>query len=466
MPMTSASPVSLSGLLRRYDRPGPRYTSYPTAVEFNASFGDPEYREHLAAASANAGEPLSLYVHLPFCEQRCTYCGCSVIITQKREVAARYIDYLERELEMLAASLGNRRRLVQHHWGGGTPTYLSLEQIERLHRAVTRHFDVDVNAEQAIEIDPRVTSRSQLDLLRRLGFNRLSMGVQDFTPRVQAAINRLQAEAPTRDLYDHARAAGYESINIDLVYGLPRQQRSTFEQSLRAVVDMRPDRVAVYSYAHVPWLRPHQKAINAADLPDRDLKFDLLGAAIECFLGAGYEQIGMDHFALPDDELAVAARQRRLHRNFMGYTTRMAPDMVGVGVSAIGDVQGAFAQNEKKLSRYYAAIDGGRLPIERGYVLSANDAVRRHVITELMCNGHVSRASVRERFGFDFDSYFASELQLLQKPGGLIADGFLTIDDDGLTATTEGRLFIRNICMAFDSYLPSHGDRPVFSRTV
>jgi oxygen-independent coproporphyrinogen-3 oxidase len=422
--MTSASPVSLSELLRRYDRPGPRYTSYPTAVEFNASFGDAEYREHLALASASGGDPLSLYVHLPFCEQRCTYCGCTVIITQKREVAVRYIDYLDRELEMLAAALGDRRRLVQHHWGGGTPTYLSLEQIERLHQAVTRRFDVDVNAEQAIEIDPRVTSRPQLDLLRRLGFNRLSMGVQDFTPEVQAAINRRQAEAATRNLYDYARAAGFESINIDLVYGLPRQQRATFEQSLRTVVDMRPDRVAVYSYAHVPWLRPHQRAINAADLPDRDLKFELLDTAIECFLRAGYEQIGLDHFALPGDELAVAAHQRRLHRNFMGYTTRLAADMVGVGASAIGDVRGAFAQNEKTLSRYYAALDAGRFPIERGYLLSADDAVRRHVITELMCNGHVSRASVSERFAIDFDSYFASELQLLQEPGGPISDGF------------------------------------------
>jgi oxygen-independent coproporphyrinogen III oxidase len=452
--MTSASPVSLSELLRRYDRPGPRYTSYPTAVEFNASFGDAEYREHLALASASGGDPLSLYVHLPFCEQRCTCCGRTVIITQKREVAVRYIDYLDRELEMLAAALGDRRRLVQHHWGGGTPTYLSLEQIERLHQAVTRRFDVDVNAEQAIEIDPRVTSRPQLDLLRRLGFNRLSMGVQDFTPEVQAAINRRQ------------RAAGFESINIDLVYGLPRQQRATFEQSLRTVVDMRPDRVAVYSYAHVPWLRPHQRAINAADLPDRDLKFELLDTAIECFLRAGYEPIGLDHFALPGDELAVAAHQRRLHRNFMGYTTRLAADMVGVGASAIGDVRGAFAQNEKTLSRYYAALDAGRFPIERGYLLSADDAVRRHVITELMCNGHVSRASVSERFAIDFDSYFASELQLLQEPGGPISDGFLTVGDDGLTTTIEGRPFIRNICMAFDAYLPSHGDRPVFSRTV
>jgi oxygen-independent coproporphyrinogen III oxidase len=457
---------TLATLLRQYDRPGPRYTSYPTAVEFNTTFDEAAYRQRLTSAASAATEPLSLYVHLPFCEARCSYCGCMVIITQKREVAARYLDYLEREIAMLADALGQRRRVVQHHWGGGTPTYLTVDQIARLDATVRRHFDMDPGAERAIEIDPRVTTHEQIELLRQLGFNRLSMGVQDFTPEVQDAINRRQSEKLTRSLYDFSRAAGFDSINLDLIYGLPRQTLSTFRQTLASVVDLRPNRIAVYSYAHVPWLRPNQKEINPADLPDANLKFELFGSAVETFLAAGYEQIGMDHFALPQDELAVAARERRLHRNFMGYTTRPAPDMVGAGVSSIGDVRGAFAQNEKKLPAYYKAIDAGHFPIERGYRLSADDLVRRHVIAELMCNFHVDGARVQQRFGINFGAYFAAELDLLQAADGPVADGFLGVDGNTLTVTPRGRLFVRNICMTFDRYLPSHAGRPVFSRTI
>ena len=346
-----------TALLQRYDRPGPRYTSYPTAVEFTDRFDECAYRGRREAAAAIPDEPVSLYVHLPFCEARCTYCGCMTIITRKHEVAGRYLQYLEREIKMLADRLQGRRTIVQHHWGGGTPTYLTLAEIERLHNVIARQFSIHPDAETAIEIDPRVTSRDQLQLLRSLGFNRLSMGVQDFTPEVQDAIGRHQAEALTRDLYDYARSIGFDAINVDLIYGLPRQSVETFTRTLTAVTAMRPDRIAVYSYAHVPWLRAHQTRINQAELPLGDRKLELIGAAIETFVGAGYMAIGMDHFALEDDELAVAARQRRLHRNFMGYTTRPAMDMVGVGLSAIGDLCGAFAQNVKKLPAYYAAIE-------------------------------------------------------------------------------------------------------------
>ena len=463
--MTSTTATgSLAGLLRQYDRPGPRYTSYPTAVEFNANFDSAAYAGRLAAAADAETDPLSLYLHLPFCEARCSYCGCMVIITQKREVAARYLDYLEREIAMVAGALGNRRRVVQHHWGGGTPTYLTPEQISRVHATIARYFEFDPTAERAIEIDPRVTTNEQIELLRGLGFNRLSMGVQDFTPEVQEAIRRRQSEASTRSLFDFARAAGFDSINLDLIYGLPRQSLVTFRETLASVVDMRPNRIAVYSYAHVPWLRPNQKEINAADLPDASLKFDLFGAAVETFLAAGYDQIGMDHFALPADDLAVAARERRLHRNFMGYTTRPAPDMIGVGVSAIGDVRGAFAQNEKKLPRYYEAIEAGRFPVERGYLLSEDDLLRRHVITQLMCNFYVDTAAIADRFGVDFERYFAPELDELA--GGPVADGFLEIGRHALTVTPRGRLFVRNISMAFDRYLPTHAGRRVFSRTI
>jgi len=452
-------------LIRRYDRPGPRYTSYPTAVEFSNAFDEPAYRAQLARAAAS-DEPLSLYLHLPFCEERCSFCGCSVIITKKRDVAAHYLDYLHREIAMLAGSLAGRRKVVQYHWGGGTPTYLSPEQIARLDGQVRRLFDVAADAEQAIEIDPRVTTPEQITLLRRLGFNRLSFGIQDFDPAVQEAIARHQSEEVTRELYWIARDAGFESINFDLIYGLPRQTVESFTRTLASVVDLLPDRIAVYSYAHVPWIRPNQRTIDATALPDAPTKRRLLGAAIEAFGAAGYVSIGMDHFALPDDELAIAARERRLHRNFMGYTVRPAPDSVAVGVSAIGDVAGAFAQNHKSLARYYEALDGGRFPIERGYALTGDDRIRRYVIAELMCNFHVDGSELGRRFGVALDDYFAAELDALLAPDGPAADGLVQITRDGLTVTPLGRLFVRNICMVFDTYLAAHANRPTFSRTV
>lgn len=458
--------TGIADLLRQYDKPGPRYTSYPTAVEFNDSFDEAAYRGRLAVAASRPEEPLSLYVHLPFCEARCAYCGCMVIITQKREVATRYLGYLEREIAMLAAALGGRRRLVQHHWGGGTPTYLSVEQIRHLDGTIRNYFDLDPDAEKAIEIDPRVTTREQLVVLRELGFNRLSLGVQDLTPDVQEAIGRHQTEQQTRELFEFARSIGFDSINIDLIYGLPKQSLDTFRNTLRIVTDLRPDRIAVYSYAHVPWLRPHQRTIDETTLPDAELKFELFGAAIEAFLNAGYVAIGMDHFALPGDELARAAATRTLHRNFMGYTTRPAANMVGVGVSAIGDVEGAFAQNLKKLPAYYEAIDAGRFPIDRGYALAPDDLLRRYVISQLMCNFYLDVNAVQAQFSVDFGRYFAAELAELTAPEGPVADGFLTVDDDAIAVTPRGRLFVRNICMTFDRYLPAHAGRRVFSRTV
>jgi oxygen-independent coproporphyrinogen-3 oxidase len=366
---------------------------------------------------------------------------------------------------MLAEHLGPRRRVVQHHWGGGTPTYLNPVEIQRLHDCVARNFDLMEGGEQAIEIDPRVTTREQLELLRSLGFNRLSMGVQDFSPAVQEAIGRRQSESATRELYAFARTLGFDSINLDLIYGLPLQTLESFERTLRSVVEMSPDRIAVYSYAHVPWLRPHQRLIEASSLPDSGLKFELIGAAIDAF-SADYVSIGMDHFARPDDELAVALDERRLHRNFMGYTTRPASDMVGVGLSAIGDTRGAYAQNAKKLTTYYAALDRGQFPIERGYVLSADDLVRRYVITELMCNFRIDRAVVARKFDIDFDRYFAEELFALAAPGGPVRDGFVTITPGAIDVTGEGRLFVRTVCMTFDRYVAAHQGSRTFSRTI
>jgi oxygen-independent coproporphyrinogen III oxidase len=452
-------------LIRRYDRPGPRYTSYPTAVEFTAAFDEAAYREQLSRAAASEA-PLSFYVHLPFCEERCSFCGCSVIITKKREVAAHYLSYLHREIEMLADALGSRRRLVQYHWGGGTPTYLSLDEMAALQAQVTKYFEVQPGAEVAIEVDPRVTSFEQLELLSRLGFNRLSFGVQDFTPEVQHAVNRLQSEAQTRALFDEGRRLGFHSINLDLIYGLPFQTRASFARTVDSVVAMRPDRVAVYSYAHVPWIRGNQKKIDPADLPPAEQKIELFVEAMERFLAAGYQQIGMDHFALPEDELAQASSAGTLHRNFMGYTTRPAADMAACGVSGIGDVSGAFAQNVKKLSTYYQALDAGRFPIERGYRLDQDDHLRRDVITNLMCNFRVDVAAIEMRHRIDFHSYFAREIQELM--AGPAVDGFVAIGAGRIDVTEPGRLFVRNVAMVFDRHLreKAKDDKPVFSRTV
>lgn len=454
-------------LLRKYDRPGPRYTSYPTAVEFHEGYGETDYRRSLAEADRLADEPLSLYVHLPFCEDRCSFCGCNVVITRKREVAARYLEYLHREIDLLADHLPSRRRLSQYHWGGGTPTYQNVREMEALQRKVLEHFRLDPDAEVAVETDPRVTTHEQVDVLKALGFNRISMGVQDFTPEVQEAINRNQTEAETRRHYDHCRKAGFHSINIDLIYGLPLQTPDAFDRNMDVVLEMRPDRVAVYSYAYVPWIKSNQKKIDTSQLPSAETKLRLFCIARERFLEAGYVQIGMDHFALPDDELALAVRNRRLHRNFMGYTVKMGSDMLGVGVSSIGDVRGAFAQNEKKLSTYYAALDAGKFPIERGYRLDADDVVRRDVISRIMCNFYLDRAEVESRLGIDFAAYFAREIEELSAPDGPVSHGFLEIRPDGLEVVGNGRLFVRNIAMVFDRYLRTKtGDKPVFSRTV
>ena len=453
-------------LLAKYDRPGPRYTSYPTAVEFHEGFDAARYLEKLDQAAAAPTEPLSLYVHLPFCRERCSFCGCNVIITQKPGVAEAYLDDLEREVDLIASRLKGRTRLVQHHWGGGTPTYLTVEQMRRVWTMIASRFPLEPGAEVAIEVDPRVTTRRQAELLRELGFNRISMGVQDFDSDVQEAVNRYQTYNQTRDLHLYLRELGFESINFDFIYGLPHQSVESFRKTIDLAIELRPDRVAVYSYAFVPWIKAHQKAIRLEDLPPRDLKLRLFGVAHERFLGAGYQQIGMDHFALPDDSLAVAARERTLFRNFMGYTTHPARDYVGLGVSAIGDLGGAFAQNTKKLNRYKEALDRGLPPIERGFERSRDDEIRRDVIQDLMCNFHVEIPAIERRYGIEFASYFADALRELDE--GPVRHGFVRRSETEIEVTEAGRLFVRNVCMAFDRYLKEKeaGAKPIFSRTV
>jgi len=454
-------------LLRRYDKPGPRYTSYPTAVQFNEEYGAADYRGKLAAADRHEERPLSLYLHIPFCESRCTYCGCHVVITRKSEVAEKYLRYLHREIDLLAGALPRRRTVSQYHWGGGTPNYLTLEQMAALHGKVTEHFRIQPEAEVAIEVDPRVTSREQIALMRECGFNRVSIGVQDFDQDVQAAINRHQSEEQTEEVYRRCREAGIPSINLDLIYGLPLQTPDSFTRTMNSVVRLRPDRVAVYSFAYVPWLKPHQKSIPEESMPSPELKLRLFCIARQAMLAAGYRQIGMDHFALPEDELALAQAGRRLHRNFMGYTVKKGSDMVGVGISAIGDVANSFAQNAKKLSAYYGMLDEEQFPIERGYILSRDDRIRRAVITALMCNFHLDRAEIERAYGIEFGDYFTEELEELCASEGPVEHGFLKIDEQSLQVVGNGGLFVRNICMTFDRYLRDReAGEPAFSRTI
>lgn len=463
IPAADGFPLIDSELLQRYDRPGPRYTSYPTAVEFSEDFGAGDYAA--ALDRLDPGSEISLYAHLPFCEHLCTFCGCHVVITRKRDVAAEYLDYLDREIDLVRRRLPPDLQVVQYHWGGGTPTYYTPDQLRQLHQSVSSRFDIQPNAEVAVEVDPRVTTREHVDALMEMGFNRLSMGVQDFTPDVQEAIGRDQTEAETRELFDYCRHKGFESINIDLIYGLPRQTEKSFVRNLETLLDLRPDRVAVYSYAHVPWIKGHQKRMDTDLLPTRDEKFALFAAAKRAFGDSGYRQIGMDHFALPDDELSVALGERRLHRNFMGYTVQRAPVTIGLGVSAIGEVGGAYVQNKKKLSTYYNSLEADELPVGKGYGLSQDDRLRRHVILELMCNLYLDIEETERLFDIDFADYFSVELSELAD--GPEKDGFLRLLPGSIEVTPKGQLFIRNVCMAFDRYLrekPRPG--PTFSRTV
>ncbi len=463
----SARPPSddprLPELIRRYGRQGPRYTSYPAAPYFTDQFTEADYRARLAATAERASEPLALYVHLPFCQERCHFCGCSVVIDRHQRLAGGYLDWLEREALIVARALDRRRGLVQLHWGGGTPTHLKPDEIDRLWRLLTTHFEVLPGAEVAIEVDPRVTDFEKIQQLRSLGFNRISLGVQDLDPDVQAAIGRNQSEEQTRSLFECCRAAGFTSINVDLIYGLPGQTPSLFERTVRQVAELRPERLAVYQYAHVPWLRPQQKRIDVEALPSPDAKLALFQIAEDTFCEAGYRAIGMDHFALKEDELSRAQQAGHLHRNFMGYTVRPARDLIGLGMTAIGDVGGAFVQNVKKLSAYERALSEDRLPVERGLLLSVDDHRRRFVIQEILCNGRVLDADLGRAHGTTLAAEFSRELESLQP---LEADGLIRIDDEGLHATELGRHFLRNVAMAFDRYLDrAASGGPRFSRT-
>ncbi len=451
-------------LLQRYDRPGPRYTSYPTAPQFHTGFTADDYEAALARASERVGDPLSLYVHIPFCEARCSYCGCSVVISPHRGPEERYLEAIEGELAMVAGRLGARRTLNQLHWGGGTPTFLTPDQTRRLFRAIGRHFRLAPGAEVAIEVDPCVTCDEHLEALRELGFNRISLGVQDLDPRVQEAVKRVQPLELTAHMVDRARELGFASVNVDLIYGLPYQTADSFAGTVDRIVErLSPDRVAVFSYAHVPWIKPHQKTLEGMPRPLGWEKFRIFAAAAERFLAAGYRFIGMDHFAKPGDELTRALDAGTLHRNFMGYTVQPATDQIGVGVTSIGDIAGAYVQNEKNLGRYERTVAAGRLPVERGVLRTPEDELRGAVIRRLISAFRLDFGWVRSRFGEDAATLFAPELETLR---AFESDGLVSVTGDGVTVLPRGRVFIRNICMPFDTYLRRDTGKPLYSRTI
>jgi oxygen-independent coproporphyrinogen-3 oxidase len=452
-------------LIARLSRNGPRYTSYPTADRFTESFG---YRDFLRAVAdlrtRGAGKPLSLYVHIPFCATVCYYCACNKIVTKDRQKAATYLAYLKREIEMQGRLFAGINDVEQLHLGGGTPTYLSDGQMDdlmaHLHRCF--HFAPDADGEYSIEVDPRTVSVERVHSLRRQGFNRISLGVQDFDPDVQRAVNRIQPEAETLAVIAAARAAGFRSVSIDLIYGLPKQTLDTMRATLDKVVAAAPDRIAVYHYAHLPHLFKPQRRIDEAAMPDSATKLAMLQLCIERLTAAGYVYIGMDHFARPEDDIAAALRQGRLHRNFQGYSTHADTDLVACGVSAISAVGATYSQNVKTLDAYYDALDRNELPVARGVRLSMDDALRRSVIQKLMCQFEVSMEAIELAFPIVFCTYFAAELAQL---AGLERDGLVEVGDDWITVTLKGRLLIRNVCMVFDRYLATRGSG-THSKTV
>ena len=452
-------------MIRKHDVSGPRYTSYPTADRFVEAFGEPHFRHWLDKRSIGGFvQPLSVYVHLPFCDTLCLYCGCNKVVTRDRAKSSKYIKYLDAELGLLDGLLGDERRISQLHWGGGTPTFLSREEMSALAARLKQVLEPADNCECSIEIDPRRLEPGTLDFLAGLGFNRVSIGVQDFDPQVQKAVNRVQSEAVTRSAIEQARAAGFRSVNLDLIYGLPKQTLDSFNATLDRVIALSPDRIALYSYAHLPRMFRPQQRISEADLPSAETKLQILTLAIGRLTRAGYLYIGMDHFARPDDDLAVAQRRGRLHRNFQGYSALPDCDVLGIGVSAIGQIGPTYYQNRKNLDEYYASLDAGQLPVMRGIELTQDDLVRRAVIRALICNFRVSMEAIELAYLISFREYFAAELGAL-KP--LAEDGLIEFEhDDWIVVTAAGRLLVRRICMVFDRYLQDRERKANYSRVM
>ena len=438
-------------LIKRYDRSGPRYTSYPTAVQFTDQYTEVDYRRH-AELSNQTGRDLSLYFHLPFCDTICYYCACNKVITKDRSKADPYLNNLHKEIEMQASLFDSSRKVNQLHWGGGTPTFISHDQMRELMAVTRQHFNLhdDDQGEYSIEIDPREVTSESIHILRDIGFNRMSLGVQDFNPAVQKAVNRIQSEQQTMDALNAARETGFKSISVDLIYGLPLQTVSSFSTTLEKIIDIDPDRISLFNYAHLPELFKPQRRINPEDMPEPAVKLEILKMSIERLTQAGYVYIGMDHFAKPDDELTIAQQNGQLYRNFQGYATHADCDLIGMGITSIGTVGQSFAQNLKTLDDYAERIEAGKLAIFRGVEIDQDDIIRRNAIMQLICHFDLKIEPFNSKNNIDFKHYFNNELKRLQP---MHEDGLVNISDTEITVTPKGRLLIRNICMMFDRYI-------------
>jgi oxygen-independent coproporphyrinogen-3 oxidase len=449
-------------LVQKYNVAGPRYTSYPPATKFANAFKWPELAEKISANNETTRD-LSLYFHIPFCETLCWFCGCTTVITTDHKKGTPYLDHLECEVAQMAARLNPKRKVVQLHWGGGSPTFLQPDEIRRLGQIIRKHFKFSDDIEAGVEIDPRRLTREHIVALREIGFNRASLGVQDFEPKVQEAIHRIQPRGMTQQVLDWARELGFGSVNFDLIYGLPHQTADSFNHTLDTVLEMQPDRLAVFSYAHVPWVKPAQKILEQKILPTAEVKLQLLKNVIERLTENNrYVYIGMDHFARPADELVTAQRNKTLQRNFQGYSTRGNADIYAFGMSSISQIPDAYWQNEKELPQYFAALDAGRAPLTRGYLLTDEDKIRRETIMRVMCDLSLDYAAMSQRLGLDFTRHFAAELDTLKS---FEADSLIHFSQNGFEVTDTGRLFIRNLAMCFDNTLAPSSERK-HSRTI
>lgn len=451
-------------LIKKYDKPGPRYTSYPTAPHFNESFTHKNYLDEVIKTNKGQDLPdLSLYFHLPFCDTLCYFCGCNMIVTRNRDRIKNYIDYLKREIDLISAHISQDRKTAQLHWGGGTPTHLKPDEIADLSSYIQNRFDFNTDVEAGCEIDPRELTKEHLAALKNGGFNRISMGVQDINEKVQKAVNRIQPESLTRQVVDWVRESGFESINLDLMYGLPFQSVKSFEKTVDTVIEIDPDRIALFNFAYVPWMKKHQKVIRPQDLPVPEEKLNILKMSTRKLTQAGYVFIGMDHFAKPEDELTLALKAKKLYRNFQGYSTHAGSDLYAMGITSISQFGRIYAQNIKKEKKYHAALDKGILPTAKGCYLDDDDLLRRHVIIKLMCDFELDFASIEDEFNIDFETYFRWGLNNLNE---MMADNLISIEKRMLKITRMGRLLIRNIAMNFDGYIERKEDHARYSRTV
>ena len=451
-------------LIKKYDRPGPRYTSYPTAPQFNENFTSKNYTEEIIKSNqVDTPRDLSLYFHIPYCDTLCYFCGCNMIVTRNRDRIKEYNGYLKKEINLLGKLISTGRKAVQLHWGGGTPTHLNPDEISDLISYINQNFEFTGNAEKGCEIDPRGLTKDHLEALRSGGFNRISMGVQDFNEQVQKAVNRIQPEDMTRQVVNWVRELEFSSINLDLIYGLPFQTSKNFEKTVDTIIDISPDRIAVFNYAHVPWLKKHMNLIKTEDIPAPEEKLNILKMTIEKLTTAGYVFIGMDHFAKPGDELAAALRDKKLYRNFQGYSTHAGTDLFAIGITSISQLERAYTQNYKTEKQYYESINEGILPVAKGYHLTDDDLIRQHVIMKLMCDFELDFKSVEEKFAINFEDYFSYGLNNLSE---MIEDGLVEIKSRKIKITEMGRLLIRNVAMNFDGFIERQEDKTRYSKTV